>query len=131
MNGSTRGRGARIIPSAVFTDPQIGNVGLNEKEAKAKGVACEVATMPFGSVARAIEIDETAGILKVLVDPKSERLLGATIVGAEAGELIHMFLALMEAKGSVRAIVDAEMVHPAFAEGLQSVLMKLDRFALK
>jgi pyruvate/2-oxoglutarate dehydrogenase complex dihydrolipoamide dehydrogenase (E3) component len=131
IHGSTRGRGARIIPSAVFTDPQIGNVGLNEKEAKAKGVVYEVATMPFGSVARAIEIDETAGILKVLVDPRTERLVGATIVGAEAGELIHMFLALMQANGSARAIVDAEMVHPAFAEGLQSVLMKLDRFALK
>jgi pyruvate/2-oxoglutarate dehydrogenase complex dihydrolipoamide dehydrogenase (E3) component len=131
IKGSTRGRGGRIIPSAVFTDPQVGNVGLNEKEAKAKGVGYEVATMPFASIARATEIDETAGILKVLVDPKTERLVGATIVGAEAGELIHTFLALMTANASVRTFVDAEMVHPAFAEGLQSVLMKLDRFALK
>jgi pyruvate/2-oxoglutarate dehydrogenase complex dihydrolipoamide dehydrogenase (E3) component len=131
VKGSTRGRGGRIIPSTVFTDPQVGNVGLNEKEAKAKGVRYEVATMPFASIARATEIDETAGILKVLVDPETERLVGATIVGAEAGELIHTFLALMVANASVRSFVDAEMVHPAFAEGLQSVLMKLDRFALK
>src|SRR5260370_30857347 len=73
--------------------------------------------MPFGNVARAIEVDETAGIMKVLIDPKTERILGAALVGGEAGELIHIFVSLMEAQASARAIVDAQYVHPTFAEG--------------
>jgi pyruvate/2-oxoglutarate dehydrogenase complex dihydrolipoamide dehydrogenase (E3) component len=130
MGRPSRTRGGRNVPSTVFTDPQVARVGLTEKEARARGVEHEVATMPFGSVARAIETDETAGVLKVVIDPKSERILGAAIVGAEAGELIHVFVALMQAGASARAIVDAQFVHPTFAEGVQSVVMRLDRYAL-
>jgi pyruvate/2-oxoglutarate dehydrogenase complex dihydrolipoamide dehydrogenase (E3) component len=86
--------------------------------------------MPFGRVARAIETDETAGLLKVLVAPATERIVGAFIIGAEAGELIHVFAALMMAGAPARAIVDMEAVHPAFAEGVQSVVMSLPRYAL-
>jgi pyruvate/2-oxoglutarate dehydrogenase complex dihydrolipoamide dehydrogenase (E3) component len=68
--------------------------------------------------------------MKVLVDPATERVLGARIVGAEAGELVHVFVALMQARASARAIVDAEFVHPTFAEGLQTLVMRLDRFKL-
>ncbi len=129
MGRSRRGRSGRAYPYTAFTDPQIAGVGMNERQAREKGVAHEIATMPFGRIARAIEIDERAGILKVLVDPKSERVLGAFIVGAEAGELIHVFVALIQARASVRTIVDAEFVHPSFAEGLQSVVMSLERFS--
>ena len=87
--------------------------------------------MPFGHVARAIELDETAGVMKVIVDPDSERILGSTLVGAEAGELIHVFAALMQGGSTARAIVDAEFVHPTFAEGLQSLVMTLPRYALR
>ncbi|HEY2733718.1 MAG TPA: hypothetical protein VGI70_07020, partial [Polyangiales bacterium] len=62
--------------------------------------------------------------------PATEQIVGAVIVGAEAGELIHVFLTMIEGGVPARVLVDAEMVHPAFAEGLQSVLMRLDRFAL-
>jgi pyruvate/2-oxoglutarate dehydrogenase complex dihydrolipoamide dehydrogenase (E3) component len=99
-------------------------------EARKQGLELEVATMPFGHIARAIELDETAGTMKVLVDPKTEKILGAAIVGAEAGELIHVFVALIQAGATARALVDAECVHPTFAEGLQSLVMKLKRYAL-
>jgi pyruvate/2-oxoglutarate dehydrogenase complex dihydrolipoamide dehydrogenase (E3) component len=125
-----RGRGERLIPYTAFTDPQVAGVGLTEKEARKRGVRFESATMPFGDVARAREVDETAGVLKVLIDPGTERILGAAIVGAEAGELIHVFVALMQAGASARAIVDAEFVHPTFSEGVQSVVMKIERFSL-
>ena len=131
LGRGTRGREGRAIPYTAFTDPQVAAVGLSEKEAKKRGIAYEVATMPFGNIARAIELDETAGVMKLLIDPQTERVLGAAIVGAEAGELIHVFVALLEAKASVRAIVDAQFVHPTFAEGVQSLVMKLPRFALK
>jgi len=125
-----RARSQRLVPFTVFTDPQVAGVGLSERQAHAQGIHADVATLPFGNIARAIETDETAGIVKVLVDPSSERILGARIVGADAGELIHVFLVLMQAGASVRAIVDAEFVHPAFAEGLQTAVMRLPRYSL-
>jgi pyruvate/2-oxoglutarate dehydrogenase complex dihydrolipoamide dehydrogenase (E3) component len=129
-NGARRTAKDRLVPFAVFTDPQIARVGLSEREAKKQGIDYEIASMPFGHIARAIELDETAGILKVLIDPKSERFLGAAIAGLEAGELIHVFVALMQAGATARAIVDAEAIHPTLAEGLQTVLLKLERYRL-
>lgn len=130
MGKGKRGRDGRIVPHTVFTDPQVARAGLSEREAIAQGIEYEVAKMPFGHIARAIEMDERAGVMKVLVDPKTERILGAAIVGYEGGELIHTFLMLMQAGASARTMVDAQMVHPALAEGLQTMVMKLDRFAL-
>jgi pyruvate/2-oxoglutarate dehydrogenase complex dihydrolipoamide dehydrogenase (E3) component len=126
----TRTRSQRLVPVTAFTDPQVARVGLTEKEARQRGLPCEVATLPFARVARAIETDETAGVMKVLLDPASERILGAAVVGAEAGELIHVFVPLMQAGGTARAMVEAEYVHPTFAEGLQTLVMKLKRYAL-
>ena len=126
-----RGRKDRLVPHAAYTDPQVAGVGLTEREAKARGIPYEAATLPFASVARALETDEKAGVLKVLLDPATERILGASIVGAEAGELIHVFAALMQAGASARAIVDMEAVHPSFAEGVQTVVMALPRYALR
>lgn len=123
-------RSERIIPYTVFTDPQVAGVGLDEAEAKRRGIPYEAATMPFGNIARAIEVDELQGWMQVLIDPTSERLLGARIIGAQAGELIHLFVALMEAKVTARALVDAEAVHPTFAEGVQSLVMRLPRYSL-
>ncbi len=118
------------MPHAVFTDPQVAGVGLTERAAEDRGIEYEVATMPFGHVARAIETDETFGTMKVLVDPETERILGASLVGTEAGELIHVFAAVMAAGGSARALVDMEHAHPAFSEGIQTLVMKLPRYAL-
>jgi pyruvate/2-oxoglutarate dehydrogenase complex dihydrolipoamide dehydrogenase (E3) component len=130
MGRPGRGRSGRVIPYTVFVDPQVAGVGLTERQALERGVPFQLAAMPFGNIARAIEVDEPAGKLKLLVDPATERILGASIVGAEAGELIHVFAVLMQAGAPARAIVDMECVHPTFAEGLQSVVMRLDRYAL-
>jgi pyruvate/2-oxoglutarate dehydrogenase complex dihydrolipoamide dehydrogenase (E3) component len=130
LDRGTRGRADRIVPYTVFTDPQVGHVGLRESEARARGINVEVASMPFGQISRAIERDEGAGVLKVLIDPTDGRLLGATIVGVDAGELIHIFVPLIQAGSSARSIVDAEFVHPTFAEGVQTLVMSLERYAL-
>ena len=129
MGRQARARSSRSYPYVAFTDPEVAGVGLNEKRARAKGIAYELASIPFSRIARATEVDEPAGVLRVLVDPKTETVLGASIVGAQAGELIHCFVVLMEAKASARAIVDAEMAHPTFAEGVQSVVMALERYS--
>lgn len=131
LGHESRKRSQRLIPHATFTDPEVAGVGLTEREARAQNVAHETATFSFGNIARAIEADERAGFIKVLIDPHSERLLGATIVGAAAAELIHVFVATMAAGAKAQTLVDAEFVHPAYAEGLQSALMSLPRYALK
>jgi pyruvate/2-oxoglutarate dehydrogenase complex dihydrolipoamide dehydrogenase (E3) component len=123
-------RTGRLVPHVTYTDPQVAGVGLTEREAIDRGRKYELASLPFGNIARAIETDERAGVVRILVDPADERILGATIVGAEAGELIHIVHALMLARASARVLVDGQIAHPAFAEGLQSALMRLDRFAL-
>jgi pyruvate/2-oxoglutarate dehydrogenase complex dihydrolipoamide dehydrogenase (E3) component len=131
MGRSARGRGERLVPVTAFTDPQVARVGLTEKEAKEKELDYESATMPFGQIARAVETDETAGTMKVLIDPKTEKVLGAAIVGADAGELIHVFVTAVAGGLTGRQMVDAEYVHPTFAEGIQSLLLKLKRYALE
>jgi pyruvate/2-oxoglutarate dehydrogenase complex dihydrolipoamide dehydrogenase (E3) component len=130
LGRGSRGRADRLVPHSVFTDPQVAHVGLRESEARARGMKVEVASMPFGQVARAIETDETAGVMKVIIDAGDERILGATVVGADAGELIHIFVPLVQLRASARPIVDAEFVHPTFAEGVQSLVMTLKRYAL-
>jgi pyruvate/2-oxoglutarate dehydrogenase complex dihydrolipoamide dehydrogenase (E3) component len=125
-----RKRTDRVVPYTVFTDPQVAGVGLTEAAARARGLEIEVATMPFGNIARAIETDETAGVVKIVLDAKTERLLGVCVVGVDAGELVHVFSVLMQAGASARAIVDGEFAHPTFAEGMQTALMKLPRYAL-
>jgi pyruvate/2-oxoglutarate dehydrogenase complex dihydrolipoamide dehydrogenase (E3) component len=130
LGQGSRGRSSRVVPYTVFTDPQVAGVGINQSQAQSRGIEHEVASLPFSSVARAKETDETAGLIKVVLDPRTEQVLGASIIGAEAGELIHIFVTLMQAKASARAIVDAEYVHPTFAEGVQSAVMKLKQFAL-
>ena len=125
-----RRRTDRVVPYTVFTDPQVAGVGLTEAAARERGLEIEVATMPFGNIARAIETDETAGVVKIVLDAKTERLLGVCVVGVDAGELVHVFSVLMQAGASARAIVDGEFAHPTFAEGMQTALMKLPRYAL-
>jgi pyruvate/2-oxoglutarate dehydrogenase complex dihydrolipoamide dehydrogenase (E3) component len=130
MGRPGRGRKDRLVPYTAYIDPQVAGVGLSEREAKARGVAHELATIPFSNIARAIETDEKAGVLRILVDPATERILGATIVGAEAGELIHVIAALMQAGAPARVLVEMETVHPSFSEGLQSLVMMLEGYAL-
>lgn len=125
-----RTRADRLVPYAVFTDPQVARVGISEREARERGVRHEAVSLPFGHVARARETGREAGVMKVLIDPETERILGASLVGAEAGELIHVFAVAMVAGAPASALVDAEMVHPTFTEGVQMVVMQLERYAL-
>jgi len=125
-----RGRGGRHVPYTVFTDPQVAGVGLSEREARKQGIKFEVASMDFADIARAKEVDEPRGRCKILLDPDSERILGVFLCGAEAGELIHIFVPLVQAGVKASAIVDAEFVHPTFSEGMQSLVMRLSRYSL-
>jgi len=130
MGKGKRGRGGRHVPYTVFTDPQVAGVGISEREARKRGIKFEIASMDFADIARAKEVDEPRGRCKILLDPDSERILGVFLCGAEVGELIHIFVPLVQAGVKASAIVDAEFVHPTFSEGMQSLVMRLSRYSL-
>ncbi len=126
----TRRRSDRIIPHAVFTDPQVAGVGITEAEAREAGLDVRVVSIPLDRVARARETGKTAGLLKLVYDAAADRVRGASVVAPEAAELIHAFALLIAADASPSALVTTEIVHPSWSEGLQMLVMELDRYAL-
>ncbi len=90
LDGGEESVKGRLVSYTVYTDPQLGRVGLSEKEAREQGLDFRVARMPMKRVARALENDESRGFMKVIVDAKSGRMLGAAILGIEGGELMSM-----------------------------------------
>jgi len=107
----------RIVPYAVFTDPQLGGVGITEKEARARGYRLKIGKSPMSAVARAIEREETAGLMKLVVDAATDRILGASILGAEGGELVQILSTLMLADLPYTVLKGAIYIHPTLAEG--------------
>lgn len=112
----------RIVPYCVFTDPQLAGVGLTEREARAKGYKLKIGKIPMSHVARAIEKDETAGIMKIIIDAATDRILGATILSADGGELIHILYVLMLANLPYTLLKGAVYIHPTLAEGFFALM---------
>jgi pyruvate/2-oxoglutarate dehydrogenase complex dihydrolipoamide dehydrogenase (E3) component len=107
----------RLVPYAVFTDPALGRVGLTEKEARAQGRKLKIGTMPMSRVQRALERDETAGSMKLIVDAETDKILGAAILASEGGELIQILSTLMLADKPYTLLKGAIYIHPTLAEG--------------
>ncbi len=112
----------RLVPSCVFTDPQLGGVGLTEKEARAKGFKLKIGRCPMTYVARAIERGETAGLMKIVVNASNDRVLGASIVASEGGELVQILSTLILAKQPYTLLKGAIYIHPTLAEGFFSLM---------
>jgi pyruvate/2-oxoglutarate dehydrogenase complex dihydrolipoamide dehydrogenase (E3) component len=112
----------RLVPYAVFTDPQLGRVGLSEKEARAAGHKLKVGKIPMSWVARAIERDETAGLMKVVVDADTDQILGAAILASEGGELVQILEFVMLAGAPYRLMKGAIYIHPTLAEGFWTLM---------
>ncbi|HEY3326406.1 MAG TPA: FAD-dependent oxidoreductase [Novimethylophilus sp.] len=105
----------RVIPWCTFTDPELARVGLSETEAKAQGIACQAYTFPFHEVDRAITDGETAGLAKILTAPNG-RLLGAAIVGPNAGELIHEYVLALSRNLKVGDLANVIHIYPTLAQ---------------
>ena len=112
----------RPVPYCVFTDPQLGGVGMTEKEARAKGFKLKIGRCPMTYVARAIERGETAGLMKLVVDASNDRILGASILASEGGELVQILGALMLANQPYTLLKGAVYIHPTLAEGFFSLM---------
>ena len=107
----------RYLPYALFTDPPLGRVGITEAQAHASGRKFKMGTYPMSSVARAIERDETAGLMKIIVDAQNDRILGAAILGSEGGETVQILGAMILADAPYTVLKGAVYIHPTRAEG--------------
>lgn len=125
-NGSANTNG-RIVPYTVFIDPQLGRVGISEKEAKQKGLNYRVGKLPMTHVARALEMDETRGFMKVIVDAKTEQILGCAVLGVEGGEVMSVIQMAMMGKVPYTKIRDGIFAHPLLSESLNNLFMAMDR----
>ena len=117
-SASTEGR---LVPYTLFIDPQLGRVGMSEMEARGEKKKIRVAKMPMSYVARALEVDETRGFLKVIVDEESEQLLGAVVLGVEGGEVMSMLQLAMMGKLRYTELRDGVFAHPTLSESLNNL----------
>lgn len=116
----------RNVPYAVFIDPQLGRVGLTEREARAQGRAVRVAKLPMNAVVRALETGETRGFMKAIVDADSGQILGCAVLGSEGGETMTSIQVAMLGKLTYHEMADAIFTHPLLAEGLNTLFEMFD-----
>jgi pyruvate/2-oxoglutarate dehydrogenase complex dihydrolipoamide dehydrogenase (E3) component len=123
LNGGQRSTRDRLVPYCVFIDPELARVGLNETQARERGVAYRVATVPFDSAWRAWTISERRGFMKTLIDARGDRILGFIAFGPEAGELMGTVQLAMLTGQPYTVLRDAMFAHPTMTEGLKALFM--------
>jgi pyruvate/2-oxoglutarate dehydrogenase complex dihydrolipoamide dehydrogenase (E3) component len=122
-SASTEGR---LVPYTVYIDPQLGRVGMSESEARAQKKNIRIARMPMTYVARAVETDESRGLMKAIVDADTNQILGAYVLGLEGGEIMSMLQLAMMGKLPYTALRDAVLAHPTLAESLNNLFTHFD-----
>jgi pyruvate/2-oxoglutarate dehydrogenase complex dihydrolipoamide dehydrogenase (E3) component len=127
LDGADATTAGRLIPYTVFTDPQLGRVGLSETEAREQGRDVLVAQMPMSHVARALEVDEPRGMMKAIVDSETDRILGAAVLGIEGGEIAAMLQIAMLGGLPYTALRDGVFAHPTLAESLNNLFASFVR----
>jgi pyruvate/2-oxoglutarate dehydrogenase complex dihydrolipoamide dehydrogenase (E3) component len=130
LSGGSRTTQDRLIPFCMFTDPELARVGLNETEAKRRGIAYRLAKMPVGAVLRAVAIGETRGLIKMLVS-ETDRILGFTAFGTEASEMMAAVQTAMLGQLPYTILRDAIFAHPTVAEGLVFLLANVPAKAMQ
>ncbi len=118
---------SRSVPYTIFIDPQLGRVGLTEREARAKGYDIRVAKLPMSHVARAIEVDETRGFMKAVVDAKTDQILGCAILGIEGGEVMGILQVAMRGKVPYTILQDDIFSHPTLSEALNNLFLAWEK----
>jgi pyruvate/2-oxoglutarate dehydrogenase complex dihydrolipoamide dehydrogenase (E3) component len=117
----------RLVPYTMFTDPQLGRVGITEQEGLKKGLNIKVAKLPMAHVARAIETGDTRGIMKAVVDAESGAILGVAIVGQEGGEVMSVLQMAMTGGITWQQLKNMVFAHPLYAESINNLFMQLEQ----
>ena len=125
LDGGTATTTGRLVPYTVYIDPQLGRVGMTEAEARAQGRRIRVAKIPMSYVARALEMDESRGFMKAVVDAETGQILGCAVLGIEGGELMSMLSIAMMGKVPYTTLRDAIFAHPTLAESFNILFDEL------
>jgi pyruvate/2-oxoglutarate dehydrogenase complex dihydrolipoamide dehydrogenase (E3) component len=116
----------RLVPYVVFIDPQLGGLGMTERQARGDGRNVRVARMPMSYVSRALEVDEPRGLMKVIVDANTDQILGAAILGIEGGEVMAVLQMAMMGGLPYPILRDTVFAHPTLSESLNNLFGMLD-----
>jgi pyruvate/2-oxoglutarate dehydrogenase complex dihydrolipoamide dehydrogenase (E3) component len=125
LAGANRSTRDRLVPYCMFTEPPLARVGLNEREAQHRNILVRAARLPMSGVRRTATTDETEGFMKVLVSANDDRILGFTMIGAEAGEVMAVVQTTMLAELPYPRLRDAILAHPTMAEGLGDLFARV------
>lgn len=125
LAGGNRSTHDRLVPYCMFTDPPLARVGLSEREAERQGTKARVAKLPMDAVLAAQATDRRQGFMKALVEDSSDRILGFTMIGAAAGEVMAAVHIAMLAGLSYSNLADADFAHPTMAEGLSALFSQV------
>jgi pyruvate/2-oxoglutarate dehydrogenase complex dihydrolipoamide dehydrogenase (E3) component len=125
IDGGAASIANRLVPYTVYIDPQLGRVGMTEAEARRRGLDVRVATMDMSGVARALEVDESRGMLKAVVDARTDRILGFAALSIEGGEIMSMVEIAMLGNLSWQTLRNAVFAHPTLAESLNNLFGRL------
>ena len=126
LEGKEQTKKGRLVPYTMFTDPQLGRIGITEMEAREKGLHIKVAKLPMERVARAIETGDTRGIMKVIVNADNGEILGVAIVGQEGGEIMSVLQMAMVGVITWHQIREMVFAHPLYTESLNNLFMTLE-----
>jgi pyruvate/2-oxoglutarate dehydrogenase complex dihydrolipoamide dehydrogenase (E3) component len=116
----------RPLPYCMFTDPQFGRIGINETQAKNQGLDVKIAHLPMSRVARAVEVGDTRGFMKAVVDAKTKKILGAAVLGEEGGEIMSVLQMAMEGNITYDRIRYCVFAHPLYSESLNNLFMTIE-----
>lgn len=122
QNVSTKNR---LLPYCMYTDPQLGRVGISEEEAQKQGLNVKIAKLPMAHVARAIEVGDTRGFMKAVVDPKTKKILGAAVLGQEGGEIMTVLQMAMEGGITYDTLRYFVFAHPSYSESINNLFLGL------
>ena len=125
FEGGHRTTKDRLMPFTLFTQPELARVGLTEKEADQRSLEFRIAKAPVAAIPRAKTMSETRGFIKALIDVKTDRLLGCTILSPEAGEMISTVQMAMIANLPFTALRDAVVTHPTMTEAFNNLFARV------
>jgi probable pyridine nucleotide-disulfide oxidoreductase len=125
IEGSNRSTRDRPVPSCLFIDPELAHVGLTEAEARQQGYDIRVAKLDVFAIPRARTLGRTDGVMKAIVDTKTERILGCSLLCHAAGEMISTVQMVMQAQMPYTVLRDGVLTHPTMTEGLNLLFVKL------
>ena len=125
LAGDGRRTTDRVVPYALFTDPELGRVGMTEEQARQAGKSIRVGRFEMKANGKARELGETQGFIKVIVEAGTHQILGAAVLAADGAELVHLYVDLMNAKAPYQVLENAVHIHPTLAEAVQSAVSDL------